>query len=385
MEQFLRGLLCDLVRHCDVLKGRITAIPDQLDLRSHLLAAYQVVEAVRRDAVQLLADPSFGSATLLRNHLQLYKRAQERALFAESFALPFLERYGQRDYRLTRLCRRLLDQVRWPLAPPLVAAFSSQYYWTKPEFNIICVPAAEEASLLGLPDLVHELGHILQLHCGVALLGTFLQELLGYVGQEQQRVAAQQRPPEYLALYNHLLGQWAGNWLLEFVPDMVATYLVGPAFGWQHLRLCSGHSQQDAYHPSLGESGTHPADEARLRGILAVLGQVGAADSGVRIKELWERYLAVSGQTKPADYDLCYPDTLIASLARHVVAGCRALGLRGIDQAPSNPPPAVDIPLLLCEAWERFLADPRAYLEWGPKRIEALWQELGAAPAAGAA
>jgi hypothetical protein len=45
-----------------------------------------------------------------------------------------------------------------------------------------------------------------------------------------------QRPPGYIALYDRVLAQWIDSWLPEFVGDMVATYLVGPAFGWQHIR-----------------------------------------------------------------------------------------------------------------------------------------------------
>lgn len=133
--------------------------------------------------------------------------------------------------RLTRLCHRLAEQVRWPLPAPLVTAISSQYYWTQPVFNVICVPTAEETTLLGLPDLCHELAHVLFLHHETILLGDFIQLLAAYIAQERQQVDAHQRPPEYRALYDYLFTQWRDAWVQEFVSDMVATYLVGLAFG----------------------------------------------------------------------------------------------------------------------------------------------------------
>jgi hypothetical protein len=159
---------------------------------------------------------------------------------------------------------------------------------------------------------------------------------------------------------------------------MVATYLVGPAFGWQHVRLCAGRGQ-DAYHPTLGGTVEHPADEARLRGMLAVLELMGAPEASAQVGALWHGYLAISGETRPADYEVCYPQELIESLARYTVEGCRTLGLRGFDQIV-DPPRANDIPALLGKAWERFLTDPQAYADWERQRLQRLWQELGFDP-----
>ncbi len=362
-------------RRCTVLRDRLAAFPVDLDVRDQALAAYQVVERVRRDTAALLADRTFGEPTLLTSHLQLYKRWNELATLVESYPLPFIERYAQSDRWLTRLCRRLAEQVRWPTPPPLVAAFSAQYYWTVAGFGLVCVPATEGTTLLGLPDLCHELGHILLLHHKDALVGDFIQrDLADYIQEELRRVDAQQRPPEYRQLYVRLFAQWQDEWSQEFLSDMVATYLVGPAFGWQHLRLCAGRSR-DAYRPALGdERSTHPADEARLRGVVAVLRRMGASEPARQVTAVWDRYLAVSGESRPTEYDVCYPQALIESLARRTVDGCRALGVRGFDQV--NDPPR-DIPSLLGEAWTRFLNDPVGYGDWERVQLDDLSHEFG--------
>jgi hypothetical protein len=378
VEAFLRALLYDLEQRCTLLRDRVGALPADPEIRDHTLLAYRMVERIRRDAAQLLMDPSLGAPALRRNHLQLYKRWHELALLVESYPLPFIERYAEPDQWLTRLCHRLAEQVRWPTLTPLVAALSSQYYWTMPDFSLICAPAAGATTLLGLPDLCHELGHILLLHRETALTGDFVHELAAYIEHEQRRVAAQQRPPEYRRLYNLLFAQWYDAWLREFVADMIATYLVGPAFGWQHVRLCAGRSQA-AYHPALGEMAEHPADEARLRGVLAVLELMGAQEARARIGALWQDYLTVSAEIRPADYEVCYPQALIASLARRTVEGCRAFGLRGFDQV-LDPPRTDDIPALLHEAWQRFLIDPQSYADWERQQLEKLQQSLGCDP-----
>jgi uncharacterized membrane protein len=372
MEEFLRGMLRDLERRSAVLRDRLAAAPDDPDLRDHALAGYREAESLRREAAALLADPSLGAPALLTNHLRVAQELERRASLIESYLVPFVERYGEADRRLTRLCRHLAAQVRWPTPPPLVVAFSSQYYWTVAPYNVIAAPAAEGTSLLRLPDLCHELGHILQVDHQAALVGDFIQELASYIDQERQRTVRQQRPPQYLPLYDPLFAEWRDAWLVEFVADMVAAYLVGPAFGWQHVRLCAGEGQA-VYYPALGEVATHPADEARLRGVLAVLARMGSA-AGPRIQALWGRYLAVNGEVRPADYEVCYPDALLDSLAWHVVEGCREIGLRSWHEAANSN---VDIVSVIGETWERFLRDADDYPGWEQDRMKDLWTALG--------
>ncbi len=374
MEAFLRGMLRDLEGRAAVLRDRLAAVPDDPDLRDHSLAGYHEAESLRREAAVLLADPSMGASALLANHLRAAQELERRASLVESYLVPFVERYGEADRRLTRLCRRLATQVRWPEPPPLVLAFSSQYYWTVAPFRLIAAPAAEGTSLLRLPDLCHELGHILQVDHQPTLVGDFIQELADYIEQERRRAVRGQRPPQYLSLYDPLFAQWRDAWLVEFVADMVATYLVGPSFAWQHVRLCAGEGQE-VYYPALGQAATHPADEARLRAVIATLVRIGYTD-GPHLQALWDRYLALRGEAQPADYEVCYPQALLDSLARDVVEGCREIGLRGLHEASD---PCLDIPSLVQESWERFIKDTDNYAGWEQGRLAELWAELGVA------
>lgn len=374
-DAFLYGLLWDLERYCTTVRERLGAADGDQEVRDQALDAYQVVEGIRREVRLLLADPDLGTPDLQPNYHQLYRRWREGVALVESYPLLFVERYSASDRQMTRLCRRIAEQVRWPLAPPLVATFSTQYYWTVTAFNVVCAPATEGTTLLSLPDLLHELGHILLLHHEAALVGDFVQEIATYIAREQRRIDTQQRPPHYRSLYDDLFAHWRSPWLREFVADMVATYLCGSAFGWQHVRLCASVSRA-AYAPTLGEASDHPADEARLRGIVAVLQRVGDDAAQARVRDVWERYRTMSGETQPSDYEVCYPQELINSLAERVVDGCRSLGLRGVNDTPATPDALL---ALINEAWERFQADPEHYGDWEYARLRALWEDLGVA------
>ena len=374
MEAFLRGVLRDLDRRSTVLRTRLAAVTGEPDLQAHSLAGYQRAESLRREVLALLADPSLGTPALLSNHLRAVQALERNATLVECYFLPFVERYGELDRQLTRLCHRLTTQIRWPLPPPLVLAFSNQYYWTLAPFNLISAPATAGASLLRLPDLCHELGHLLQEHHQAALIGDFVVELADYVDHERRRAAAGPGGPRPSYLYDELFAQWRDAWLVEFVADLVATYLAGPAFGWQHSRLCFGEGQT-LHQPALGQAATHPAEEARLRGVLALLRLMGSAE-GPAIQALWDRYLELRGEAEPADYDLCYPRPLLNSLAQHVIDGCQTLGLRGFREPPDPQAIGPDIPRLLGTAWRKFSQDADNYPAWERARLDELWSAL---------
>lgn len=370
MDRFLRGLLIDLERRATALKERVGAIDTdtKLELREHALLAYQYLEIVRRNVAQLVLDPVLGNPQLMKNQIQLYKRWSEIVSLVEWYLIPFIERYSEEDQSLTRLCHRLAREVRWSLPLPVVARFSNQYFWTKPEFNIIAVPTEEGSNLLTLPDLGHEMGHILLLHHRDELVGDFINDLAVHFQAERQRIDSEQRPPAYKELFEGLFALWNDVWVWEFASDMVATYLIGPPFGWQHLRLCASLGGF-AYYPSLGDVAEHPADEARMQGICSVLQHCDSRQQEIDIRRLWGQYLSFTGDGEPQDYFICYPKHLFERLAENVIRGCKSLGLKRFDERTGDP---VEIVSLIEQGWTLFLQRPDEYIAWEHETLVAL-------------
>jgi hypothetical protein len=373
MESFIRALLADLERACTLICRRLAASDVAAEVSAHAVTAYREAERIRRAVAVLRADPSLGTPALLPAHLRQYRRWHASLSLIESYPLLFIERFDESDRRLTRLAAALAREIAWPLPAPLVAAMSIQYYWTEPNFNVICVPVTEGASLLNLPDMLHEMGHNLFAHHELDLAGSFVGEIATYITSEKQRVQLQQRPPEYFQLYDRLFDQWREPWLREFVADMVATYIGGPPFGYQHIKLCAG-IDRPAYHPSLGDGAEHPADEARLGGIVAVLETINCSDAAQEVATLWGRYVTSTAELRAPDYDVCYPQHLISALAHHVVRGCQALGIRGLDAVVSQPD---DIITLIHDSWYRYRVNPDDHAAWEEARLAEMWVALG--------
>jgi hypothetical protein len=353
------------------LQAILLALPEQAHTSAHVLESYHVLELAKRDAAGLRAEPTLAERTLLGNYLRLYQRLAERVRLIEWMVMPFVVRFDAGDLFLTQLVARLIDECAAPIRPPLVGGLSTNYYWTFPLYSVIGVPAGEVHALLGLPDLCHELGHILLDRHEAALLGDFAVKLGAHVQAEEARLVAAQRPPAYVASYVDHFRQWIDDWLFEFVSDMVGAYIAGPAYGLQHVRLCASLAGS-VYYPTLGEAAEHPADGARLDGVVATLNELGDVGGAHTVSSWWRDYVAISGESEPGEYSMCYPKALVDDLAKTVVAGCSALGIRSYLSVGDGT-----LVQTFLSAWERFRADPDNYPEYERGQVRVLQKELG--------
>lgn len=355
MANFLPGLLHDLRRRCVHLRDRLIALPDDPAFNDLAVSAYQAVTLVIREIDVLFADPTLHDPAFAADHLRRFRRWAEQVILTESYAVPSLERFHPDDRRLTGLVSRLITEAAIPVPDPVVVASSTQYYWTLPYFALVSVPAGEAASLLGLPDLAHELGHLLVVLHGPALLAVAEQIVADYFAAAIATAQAQAAP--HTADLVTAAFQWSDEWLTELACDVVGTYVFGCAFALQHVRLCAFFGNP-LWSPSLGESAVHPADESRLRVAVAVLRAMGDEAGAAAAEDAWAAFAAASPEPKPAGYDICYPPTLVKDVAEALQDACRQLGLHGCPDDPTK------LAGLVAEAWRKFQADPTTYGAW---------------------
>jgi hypothetical protein len=352
--------------------GMLAEVGFEAPVDAYALTLWRQVEELRREVDQLLQDPALGNPYLLPRQLQVYKRLAEQFQAFEAYPLPVVQRFNADDQRMTALCALLLQQSSIPLSPPpLVVAFSNSYYWTTPSFNLIFAGALEPGTLLGLPDLYHEVAHFLIERHLPLFAHPFLERLERFVLNEKRRAQMDQRPGG-TGVYDVMLVQWRDYWVIEFVADMISTYLVGPAYAWQNLRLCS-RSSDTLYLPSLGHEHTHPADNARMTAITIMLDAIGQDAAASTVRKQWDDFAAVLGDSpaSPGDYDLCYPPALLRSLAIDVIDACEQLGIRGVSD-PVTFEGVVVLTELINAAWKLFLDDSATYAGWEQAKRAAL-------------
>ncbi|SRR6266498_146531 len=376
MDDLLHGLVCDLHRRCENIKETLSQGQFKSPVDSYALKLYMRVEERRREVERLLMDPALGSPPLIKNHFQEHKRLAEDVWTIEAGPLPVVLRFTDDDFYLTSLCGRVIEQAAIPVDKPLVVTFSNDYYWTQADYNLIFAPTLEAHSLLGLPDLYHEIAHLIIARYSTEFIDPFLSELRSYIAQEKRRILLGQRPKDP-ADYDLLLFQWEDRWVIEFVADMIATYLVGEAYGWQHLRLCSRMSEA-LFVPSFGEFASHPADDARIKGIVTLLKGLSSHAMAQSVADRWRDYITNAGEApvSPGDYSLCYPDHLISFLEANTRLTCQRLGIRSIAECSDPKKEDVNVGGVIKEAWERFFGDALTYPIWEQQQVKLLRAEF---------
>jgi hypothetical protein len=372
MTQFLYGLVKDLQNKVQILFELLSRAKIHQDLASdYALQVQHKLTRIQTALRSMAADNNLLNPAWLVNNFQKYRRLSREVQLLEAFPLPVILRYTESDHYFYKLSRWLYKQIAYPLPPPVISTISNEYYWAYPKYRLIVVPIGEEFVLLGLSDFYHELAHFLYAEYRPHLIGEFMNDLDKYIEIEKQRARGERGKKRYLTIFEKIKSQWKENWVVEFICDMIATYLVGPAYGWANLKLTANSlARFDVFGPAVDEfpAVEHPSDEARMRGIYEVLTQLKFETEIKRIDEKWQQYVALSGSKQPTDYVYFYPNNLLNALARFVFEGCKNIGLVSFNEQLRST--EMNLAVILNAAWNKFLKEPEHYPDWERSQLQ---------------
>ncbi len=318
---------------------------------------------LQRILAQLESLPKDSPKGLLR---QFRRNARDLSLL-ETVALPALERFNEQDdVFLTRLVALIKEESTYPLVPPVVSSLSQEYFHIVLLYNLMFVPLSEGDSLLHLPDLYHELGHpLLQLDKALPRAASYqeamlkaLMQALNYVQNELDREDRQRSPAQYGFFLETWRRCWLEGWMIEFFCDLLAIYMIGPAFAWGHLHLWAKHGQNPFQVQNLSFS-SHPADDARMQVMLVALYKIGFSTEADAIKKLWTHMTTGFGYRPEPEYHRCYPADLLRDLVEASLNGVQGTGIKIVSPTTDEP-----IYNILNQAWVQFWENPSAYASW---------------------
>jgi hypothetical protein len=380
MKQYLLGIIGEYLRRAELLTLRI---PSPLP-SAELSGVAQRCSDRLRECVEVLhsvrIDTDLGNPDYAGLHLRILRRVIRSLFEVEVYALPAMARFTDDERFLTKLLFQLHQEIGYPLPPPIAACFASGYYWSYPEWNVVYVPLAESEMILHLPDLVHEMGHILIYHLLDPRIAPFCERYgrcLQIVDQHYRRQLANRRasggPHDYLRLEAHFRQQWLDKWLEEIVCDLFAMFVLGPPFVWAHCHLAAKLCKH-IFSFSHDQLTTHPADDARMKAMLAGLQLSGFDDEARAINKQWKQLVKILGHKKDADYHLAYPDNLIEAIAVEAHQGASGLGCRKISKELATKDDDSSVVGLLNNAWNTFWQNPEEYSKWEEKRMQ-IWRQ----------
>lgn len=369
ITRFFRGQVNLLLKRCHILLERLSSIRKKLqpEIETYIDKVETELESLQRRVEQLLSDPDFGANYLLTNQIKQYRRYSETLSIIEAEPITVLDQYNNRDYYLYCFLKLFCQQIEYPEKSPLVSTHSTDSFFVDLSSEIIHLPLCEDCFLLALPDLIHELGHLFYDRNYIEIEQSFYSHLIKYIQEEKNKAKNDNSSKSYQKKFDSLGQAWMQEYIIEFSCDIFATYLVGKAYAWSHLRLVL-ESNDQIYDPGFGKYSTHPADEARMRAILIALEELRGSNSIEKIKKEWEDFRAqVITQQQEMEYDYCYPNLLLGKLAKIVINLCRSNNLIPYYQHLQTDN---NLSWIMQQAWIEFHKDPQAYPDWETKKIE---------------
>jgi hypothetical protein len=371
----LKNLLLDLRQRATHIESSLVkasppslpAIADQY--RQRIL---KLLGKARQQIEDLSSDPDLLDPLYIRDSFRAYKLLCRLVSMIEWGPAAAFRRFSEPDdVIMCLMTERICGEIGYPFPTPLCVAGAYGHYSTYADMDLILAPSSEPFHLLGLSDLYHELGHIISLRAKNLMIEPFLPEIDSYFAAEVRRARQDGRLPAFVRRLEELRALWK-EWILEFIADMIAAYLAGPAYGWANVRLCMNIAV-DVFEPN----SSHPADDARATAIELVLETIGRRAEGDRIGRMWSDFVALTGRSRPGEFDITFPRGLLERLREFVIGGCRSLGLKAWLPSPPGSGP-VHITSLLGEAWDQFNLDPGGFAAWESARIQELRGQFGA-------
>lgn len=307
--------------------------------------------------------------------LNRYKKYNEEFFIIEQDYFIVLKYFGSTEVYFQKIVNRIYKETGQILKPPVVTSFFSleKYFWAKPPL-LLGIPANEEKNLLNLSDCYHEKGHFIAYEYE-PLYFMFTRQTRAKIDSyfsTQIKEANNKDKPERAKQLNDFKIKWLEkNWLEEFLCDMIATYFIGPAYAYTHIKIVlSSNENDDDLEQNLFKinSELHPADEARMRGVCAMLNEIGEAASIFNINTYW--LPLIEGKSKGKYYDWAFPDIILQELAQEIYIACRNYNLNSYKvQCSKFEKP---ISKYLNEAWAYFLTNPERFATWQQQILDKL-------------
>ncbi len=356
-----------------VLKGKI---PNPVQT-PELVGLQRMCESRLDDVIArfdyLIDDLQINRPDLLRERIRLFRRAVEDMSTVEATGITALSRVHPDDLFLNKIMFQIHQEIKFPLLPPAVTCISQDYFGILTSLGLMSVPLAESDFLLHLPDMYHELGHLLfstenpKVEAFQRERAKFIGAVRGYLRQEVALAKRSTGPTEYqLFILKGLDGAWI-PWSEELFCDLFALYTVGPAYAWAHLHLTASHTSAPF---NVRLEGEHPPDEARMRVLLFGLNLMNKTAEAQAMAQKWDELLKVTGHSATPLYRRACPDTLLEQAAVHAFEGTKKIGCVIASNSTGQ------ISGLLNKAWESFWKAPIDYAEWEKQMIAAIKQAV---------
>lgn len=369
MIHFIKAIFYDLIARIDKMQSQlnskeIVSTPAN-DFKDKTI---KVISDLRSRINEIAESGDLDLAWLERNNIIRYNSFYDELLEIELFMFQVILKYNDAEHYFERIIENIYTEIQCTQSIPLITTISNSenYYWAYPKYSIIAVPDGEEQNLLNLPDLYHEISHLIYKQYKQFLISNIEIKVKQYY---KRRIleAKDDNNSSIIGYYYDFEKNWLNSWIEEYTCDLIGTYLVGTAYAWTNLKLTTVSSGNNRV---FAVSKSHPSDESRMRAVFIMLNQIGIETKSSEVVSSWERFVKITSNIKPNLYEFIFPDELINELANNVFNGCQAIGLCSyIEQLDEKENP---ISKILNDAWTNSLNSPESFAEWERVAIKSI-------------
>jgi hypothetical protein len=375
MNNFIKALYADLLHRIDVVVSDIKSMEHHQDIKDRFIDDTLNQFSLIRNELQNALDTGVLELGIFSgNNLFRFNRVHREFKAIHSYRYLAIKNYKGPEIFFYKVITQIYSEHRISALPPIVSTISNHdyYYWAVPYFEIIALPSGEEHSLLNLPDMYHEIGHLLHSMFGGKSCEVSASAIDRHFAKEIVRVIDDGTAihfQETLELAKYL---WQASWLEEFSCDLVGTYMTGASYAWTNLKLLStGHGSTKIFEYSQ----SHPSDEARMRIIILMLEKLGLAEDKNRVEVAWKIFLKDTEVFKPTDYALLYPQKLLQQIVDEFFTFYQNADLASHPELLHKG--VNSISCLLNNAWNTAQTNPSEYFLYEIDSINNLRNEYG--------
>lgn len=373
IEPYLEAAICQAKERAKLLKAKM---PNPL-ISADFVALQQLCENRIDDIIRLLDylldDPTILSKELVKERIRFFRRAIAEISQLETSAVAALSRVHDDDIFLNKLVFQIHKEISFPLSPPTVTCLSKDYFSINPALRLLEVPLAESEFLLHLPDLYHEIAHLViatknnpKADPLQQALGKFLFAVAQHFDKERTANLRTTGPTDYFTQMYDVLERFWIHWATEIFCDLFAVYTLGPAYAWSHFHLTAGYGG-DPYDIRLNNFMSHPPDQARMEAILKALEKLNFKAQATDIKNKWDDLIKSIGAEQAPMYRRACPSPLIKLAAECTFEGVTNMGCRIVREGTTGM-----VHDLLNSAWRQFWDAPNEYPTWEKASITKL-------------
>lgn len=382
MTKYLNSLIYEQINRVDSLKKRIEKpleYPELSGLKERLLTILTEQTGTLNSCLSELQENPQKSD--YRHIFRITRGVIRKISSVETYGIAALEYQTSESAFLNTLLFKIHQEIEFPLPAPAICCISTNYYFTVPFANVILVPLLEPEFLLHLPDLYHEMGHLVarnrekisKIQCIRDSFDEAFTRITEYYTNLINEKSGTYGPDDIPRAIRFIHEQWK-SWLDEFFCDLFALYTLGPAFAWSHLHL-SAKTSEDIHRLWIIVDQEHPADEARMRMLYCGLRLLGFTEEIEKIDSEWKKVKQLWGDPIP-EYEYAYPESLIEEIAKIFLEGIKKSGFTTVDKEILEKNDS-SFRSLLNKAWKNFWElGSEEFRNWEKEQIDNLRKNL---------